>query len=65
MTDAAETDPVYVRLSRIESKIDTNSGRLTVIETRLNVWQQMVIPMVTGFMGVVGGILLATFALRG
>ena len=58
------TDDGY-GIASLHTKVDVMAGRLTVIETRLNVWQQMVIPMVTGFMGVVGGILLAVFALKG
>lgn len=49
----------------LEEKIDQLLGRVTVIETRLSVWQNMVIPMLTGFVGVVSGILLAIFALKG
>ena len=52
-------------LKSLHGKVDVMAGRITVIETRLNVLQQMVIPMVTGFMGVVGGIVLAVFALKG
>ena len=58
-------DDEQYTLRALHGKIDGMVGRITVIETRLNVWQQMVIPMVTGFMGVVGGIVLAVFALKG
>lgn len=52
-------------LQALHTKVDRMGDRLTTIETKMNVWQQMVVPMLTGFVGVVGGILLAAFALRG
>lgn len=58
-------DPVLLRLHAISLKLDQTATRLTVIETQMTTWRSTVMPMLTGFVGVVAGVILAVFALRG
>lgn len=40
-------------------------AELLVIKTRLDVWQNVVLPVSASFVGIVAGVILAVFALRG
>lgn len=53
------------RDAELHQKVDAALLDLRALRTEFNVWKQAVIPMSTGFVGVVGGILLGVFALKG